>query len=148
MSAAAHVRALLSLVRLLILFAGAGTASGQGVTAFAQPPTWEGAPLTLADALREGLETNASLRLARARVAPLAKRPAQERSLMPPRIEAQIWQLPITTLNPANADMYMFMLEQEFPGRGKRGLRAANAAGELAVASAEFDAQRLELTGE
>ena len=66
---------------------------------------------------------------------------------MPPRVEAQIWQLPVTTLNPAKADMYMFMLEQEFPGPGKRGLRAANAERELAVASAEFETQRLEMAG-
>jgi outer membrane protein, heavy metal efflux system len=149
MSAAAHVRAPLSLVLSLILFAGgAGTAFGQGVTAFAQPSAWEGPPLTLTEALREGLERNASLGLARARVAPLAYRSAQERSLVPPRIEAQIWQLPITTLNLAQADMYMFMLEQEFPGPGKRGLRAANAERELAVASAEFETQRLGTAGE
>jgi outer membrane protein TolC len=149
MSAAAHVRAPLSLVLSLILFAGgAGTAFGQGVTAFAQPSAWEGPPLTLTEALREGLERNASLGLARARVAPLAYRSAQERSLVPPRIEAQIWQLPITTLNLAQADMYMFMLEQEFPGPGKRGLRAANAERELAVASAEFETQRLGMAGE
>ena len=67
---------------------------------------------------------------------------------MPPRIEAQIWQLPVTTLNLAKADMYMFMLEQEFPGPGKRGLRAANAERELAVASAEFETQRLGMAGE
>ena len=144
MSVAAHVRALLS---LFLFFGSAGATFGQGVTAFAPPFAWDGPPLTLADALREGLDANAGLELARARVAPLAERPPQERSLMPPRVEAQVWQLPITTLNPANADMYMLTLEQEFPGRGKRGLRATTAARELAVASAELDAQRLELAG-
>jgi cobalt-zinc-cadmium efflux system outer membrane protein len=149
MSAAAPVRALLSFVLLpILLAAGAGTALSQDVTAFAQLPPWNGPPLTLAEALREGLEANASLGLARARVAPLGERSAQERSLMPPRIEAQVWQLPVTTLNPANADMYMFMLEQEIPGRGKRALRAANAEQELAVAWAEFDTQRLAVAGE
>ena len=50
---------------------------------------------------------------------------------MPPRIEAQVWQLPITTLNPAKADMYMFMLEQEFPGPREARAARANADGSL-----------------
>lgn len=41
--------------------------------------------------------------------------------------EAQIWQWPLNTLNPANTDMYMFMVTQDLPGRGKRDLRAAVA---------------------
>jgi cobalt-zinc-cadmium efflux system outer membrane protein len=44
--------------------------------------------------------------------------------------------------------MYMFMLEQEIPGRGKRERRAAAARAEVAVASAEVDARQLEIAGE
>jgi outer membrane protein TolC len=49
------------------------------------------------------------------------------RSLMPPMVDATIWQWPVTSFNPADVNMYMFMLEQELPGRGKRDLRAAAA---------------------
>ena len=37
--------------------------------------------------------------------------------------ETQIWAWPVTTLNPIRTDMYMFMAEQELPGRGKRAPR-------------------------
>jgi cobalt-zinc-cadmium efflux system outer membrane protein len=65
------------------------------------------------------------------------QRPNQERGLNPPMAEATIWQWPINTLNPANTNMYMFMLGQELPGRGKRDLRAAVA--EKGIALAETD---------
>ena len=37
--------------------------------------------------------------------------------------ETQISAWPVTTLNPIRTDMYMFMAEQELPGRGKRAAR-------------------------
>jgi outer membrane protein, heavy metal efflux system len=132
----------------VILLAGALGAQAQGTPAYGALADWNGPPLALTDALREALDANAALKSARAGVAPLAERPAQERALMPPRVEAQIWQWPLTTLNPADVDMYMFMLEQEFPGRGKRGLRAGNAENEVATASAAVDVRRLEVAGE
>ena len=145
MSLVARVRALATLI---LVVGASGHALAQGASAFARPPAWDGPPLALADALREALDRNATLTSARAAVSPLAERPAQERSLMPPRVEAQIWQWPLTTLNPANVDMYMFMLEQEFPGRGKRALRAGNAEKELMMASAEVDVRRLEIVSD
>ncbi|MBI3262137.1 MAG: TolC family protein, partial [Acidobacteria bacterium] len=39
--------------------------------------------------------------------------------------EAQIWQWPLDTLNPWHTNMYMLMVSQEVPGRGKRALRTA-----------------------
>ena len=47
------------------------------------------------------------------------------RSLMPPMFDATIWQWPVTSFNPGDVNMYMFMLEQQLPGKGKRDLRAA-----------------------
>src|SRR5206468_10011176 len=52
----------------------------------------------------------------------------------PPMAEGQIWQWPINSINPANTNMYMFMVSQEFPGRGKRDLRAAVAEKDIALA--------------
>ena len=117
----------------VLLLASAVGAAAQGVSAFAHAAGRGTAlPWRWPMRSREALDANPGLVAARAAVAPLAERPAQERSLMPPRMEAQIWQWPLTTLNPANVDMYMFMLEQEFPGRGKRGRARANAEKELA----------------
>jgi outer membrane protein TolC len=57
---------------------------------------------------------------------------------MPPSFEAQIWQWPVTTLNPLNTNMYMFTVQQELPGRGKRALRAAVAEKDVEIASNEI----------
>lgn len=92
------------------------------------------APLTLQSAIDEALARNPSLIALRAEVDALRARPAQERFLAPPVLEAQIWQWPIDTLNPANTGMFMLMAGQELPGRGKRRLREAAAATEVAVA--------------
>jgi outer membrane protein, heavy metal efflux system len=146
MCVAARVRALA--LSLLLLPGNAGAARAQSASAFSQAPAWDGPPLSLAEAVGEALQANASLVATRAGVAPLAERPAQERSLMPPRVEGQIWQWPLTTLSPAKVDMYMFLLEQEFPGRGKRELRATNAEKELATAEADVESRRLEVMGE
>jgi len=56
---------------------------------------------------------------------------------MPPSFEAQIWQWPVTTVNPLNTNMYMFTIQQEIPGRGKRDLRAALAEKEVEQVSAD-----------
>ena len=66
------------------------------------------------------------------------QRPPQERFLMPPSFEAQIWQWPVTTLNPLNTNMYMFTIHQELPGRGKRDLRAAVAEKDVELASVDI----------
>jgi outer membrane protein TolC len=52
-------------------------------------------------------------------------------------VEGTIWQWPINTLNPANTNMYMFMVGQELPGRGKRDLRAAVAEKDVALAESD-----------
>ena len=89
------------------------------------PRTYDGPPLTLAGALEEALAKNPELIALRKQFDAVRLRPGQERFLSPPTFEAQIWQWPISTLNPANTNMYMFMLNQDLPGFGKRQLRAA-----------------------
>ena len=88
---------------------------------------YDGPPLTLRGAVDEALQRNPSLIVLRAQFEAARHRPAQERYLAPPSFEAQIWQWPVTTLNPLNTNMYMFTVQQELPGRGKRALRAAVA---------------------
>ena len=84
-------------------------------------------PLHLADAIEWARTHHPSLAGAAARVSAARQGPEMARSLMPPMLDATIWQWPVTSANPADVNMYMFMLEQELPGRGKRGLRAAVA---------------------
>src|SRR5437868_3207426 len=74
---------------------------------------YEGPPVSLGSLLDEALRTNPTLVALRSQVEVKRPRPAQERSLNPPTIEATIWQWPINTLNPAKTNMYMFMVGQE-----------------------------------
>ncbi len=97
----------------------------------------EAAPLPLQAALDEALAKNPELLALRAQLPVVRTRPAQERTLMPPMLEGSVWQWPINTLNPANTNMYMFMIGQELPGRGKRGLRAAVAEKDIALAESD-----------
>jgi outer membrane protein TolC len=92
--------------------------------------------LSLAGAMNEALARNPTLIASRKQFEAARQRPAQERFLMPPTFEAQIWQWPIDTINPLNTNMYMFTAQQELPGRGKRQLREALADADVEVASA------------
>ena len=94
----------------------------------------DGPPLSLPAALDEALAKNPELIAFRAQLPVVRTRPAQARALMPPMVEGTIWQWPINTLNPANTNMYMFMLGQDLPARGKRDLRAAIAEKDVALA--------------
>jgi outer membrane protein TolC len=94
----------------------------------------EGPPLTLRAAIDEALGNNLDLAALAAHVQVTRERPAQERALMPPMLEGTIWQWPLNSINPANTNMYMFMLGQDLPGRGKRDLRVAIAEKDVALA--------------
>ena len=89
-------------------------------------------PLTLQAALDEALASNPELIALRAQLEADRRGPEQARALVPPMLEAQIWQWPLSTINPAGAT-YMFMAQQEFPGRGKRDLRMKLALAEVAA---------------
>ena len=97
----------------------------------------DGPPLSLPAAIDEALAKNPELIALRAQLPVARARPAQERALMPPMIEGTVWQWPINTLNPANTNMYMFMLGQDLPGRGKRDLRATVAEKDVALAESD-----------
>lgn len=96
----------------------------------------ERAPLTLEAALDEALVHNPDLIARRRQFDAASERPAQQRFLPAPTFEAQIWQWPLTTLNPANTNMYMFTVGQDIPAPGKRRRREAVA---------ETDAERAKL---
>ena len=98
---------------------------------------YDGPPLSLSGALEEALARNPDLMALRAQLPVVRARPAQERALPPPMLEGTVWQWPINTLNPTNTNMYMFMVDQDLPGRGKRELRAAVAEKDIALAESD-----------
>jgi cobalt-zinc-cadmium efflux system outer membrane protein len=104
-----------------------------------------GPPVALADLIGEALERNPQLIALRQQAGVVRQRPAQARSLDPPMAEAQIWQWPINSINPADTNMYMFMVTQNLPGRGKRQLRAAVAEEDVALADSDISIRAREV---
>ena len=94
-----------------------------GVAVPARAQLADASHLTLPAAMAEAVQNNPDLAALRLESEATGSMPEAERHLMPPMLEAQIWAWPVTTLNPARTDMYMFMGEQELPGRGKRAAR-------------------------
>ena len=109
---------------------------------------YDGSPVTLPGLLQDALDRNPDLLALRQQIAVTRQRPAQERGLNPPMAEAQIWQWPINTLNPANTNMYMFMVSQDLPGRGKRDLRAAVADKDIALAENDVTVRARQIVNE
>jgi outer membrane protein, heavy metal efflux system len=108
----------------------------------------EGPPLSLRAAVDEALAKNLDLAAMRAQVQVTRERPAQERSLAPPMLEGTIWQWPVNSINPASTNMYMFMVGQELPGRGKRELRAAVAEKDIALAQTDVTIRTRQVVNE
>lgn len=96
------------------------------------------APLTLVAAIDEALANSPVLGAARLEVEAVRQRRRQAGYLDPPTLEAQIWQWPLTSINPLDTNMYMFTARQDIPGSGKRALRAAAADKEVNRASADI----------
>jgi cobalt-zinc-cadmium efflux system outer membrane protein len=113
-----------------------------------EAPRYEGPPLSLSDAIAEALASNPNLTALRAQLPVARARPAQERALAPPTLEGTIWQWPINTLNPANTNMFMLMMSQEIPGRGKRELRAAVAEKDVGLAESDVAIRAREIVNQ
>jgi len=108
----------------------------------------DGEPLTLQVALDRALKGNLDIAALAAQTQVVRQRPLRERGLAPPMLEGEIWQWPINSGNPANTNMYMFMVEQDLPGRGKRELRAAVAEQDIALADADVAIRRRQIVNE
>lgn len=104
--------------------------------------------LTLKGALQEALRANAELvALQRDYEATRAAVP-EARYLEAPMLETQIWGWPVTTLNPARTDMYMFMAEQDLPGRGKRAARELVAQRDAEISQRQIAVRANEILNE
>ena len=129
-----QVRISVSVISLLVCLAGRVAAQESG-------------PLTLQGALDEALLRNPELVALRARLEVERQRPAQERFLMAPMLEAQIWQWPLSRISPAGAT-YMFEAQQAFPGRGKRALRERLVAAGVEVEAAAIPVRARDIVGD
>ena len=93
-------------------------------------------PLTLEAAVDTAMARNLRIVALRREFDVLRHRPAQARYLSAPTFEAQVWQWPVNTGNPANTNMYMLMFGQALPGRGKRALRSGLLEMDVELAAA------------
>ena len=132
----------------LLSAAAGGAQSPDHLQGAIERRSYAGPAVTLQSAIDEALQRNPTLVALRRQFDAARLRPAQERYLMPPSFEAQIWQWPVTTVNPLNTNMYMFTVQQELPGRGKRELRAAVAEKDAELASAEIAIRARNVIGE
>lgn len=138
---------------VLVLALAGGVAHAQeppmpaAPSAVAAPAAPEAPPLSLGAAISTAVARHPDLNaIAQAAAAARARGPV-ERELMPPMLEAQAWQWPLDKWNPGDAQ-WMVMLTQEFPGRGKRALRAARMEAEAEVMAAEAPVKRREIAAE
>jgi cobalt-zinc-cadmium efflux system outer membrane protein len=149
-----HVRRVLAVTTAIgalmavSVFAGQGPPAASDALHNEEHRHYDGPTVTLAELIQEALASNPDLAALRQQTDVARQRPAQERALAPPMVEATIWQWPINTLNPANTNMYMFMLTQDLPGRGKRDLRAAVAEQDTALAASDVAIRARQIVNE
>ena len=101
--------------------------------------------LTLAELEEIALRANPEIRLAARKVAAAEAHIPGAGALEDPSLMYRGWQVPVTQPWNYNAAMNMFMVGQEFPGPGKRGLRSQIANDAVTVAKAELGAKKREI---
>jgi cobalt-zinc-cadmium efflux system outer membrane protein len=99
-----------------------------------------GERLTLEQAQAAALANNLEIRLAARRVAVAEARQPAAGALDDPQFTYRNWGVPLRAPYDFNRSQHMLMLEQGFPGPGKRALRSEAAGQEIAVAKAELEA--------
>ena len=104
--------------------------------------------LTLREALSEARRANPELVVLQRQFESTRAAIPESRFLDAPTFETQIWGWPVTTINPARTDMYMFMAEQTLPGRGKRAAREHVAARDADLSEQEIAVRTNELLNE
>ncbi|HXW08523.1 MAG TPA: TolC family protein [Vicinamibacterales bacterium] len=121
--------------------------AGCAVLAHAAAASAQAPPLTRRAAIEEAMAANPELSAIRASLEAERLRPGQQHVLAPPMLDAQIWQWPIDTWNPARVT-YMITAEQVFPGPGKRDSRQKLAEADVSVSAARLEARAREIVAE
>ena len=113
----------------------------------ASAPARDGEPLSLAAAVHAVLARHPALAAIDAAVAGARLKPAAERSVMPPMVDAGAWQWPVDRVNPRYAQ-WMVTMSQDIPGKGKRDARAARMEADAAVMANDAEAKRREIAAD
>ncbi len=102
--------------------------------------------LTLEEAERIALQANPEIRLAVRKVSTAEAHIPGAGALEDPSLMFRGWQVPLSQPWNYNAAMNMFMVGQNLPGPGKRGLRSQIANDGVTIAKAELEAKRREIS--
>ena len=119
-------------------------------TGFAQPVGPAAAPgaLTVDQAVAEAREANPEIRAALRRLALARTKTSTARSLDDPMFQVRDWSTPITKPWDLNQAQLMFMVQQTFPNKEKRDMRAHLAEDNVQVASDEVEILRQDVAAE
>lgn len=100
-----------------------------------------GAVITLAE-LDQATQNNSELIALTKRIAASRARKGYAGALEDPTVSYRNWGVPLSRPWDFNSSQHMFMLERDFPGKGKRSLRTQVAEQEVAVTEAMVEAKR------
>jgi outer membrane protein TolC len=101
--------------------------------------------LTVDQAIAEAREANPEIRAAARRLTLARMKIATARSLDDPMLAVRDWQTPLSKPWDLNQAQLMFMVQQTFPNREKRDMRARLAGDNVQVASEELETLRQEV---
>ena len=104
--------------------------------------------LTVDQAVEEAREANPEIRAAERRLTLTQTKTATARSLDDPMLMVRDWQTPLQKPWDLNQAQFMFMVQQAFPNREKRDMRARLAADNVEVAAEEVEALRQEVAAD
>jgi cobalt-zinc-cadmium efflux system outer membrane protein len=121
---------------------------------FGQPERHEDAPardavgLTVDQAVSEARESNPDVRVAVRRLTLAQMKTSTARSLDDPMLMVRDWQTPLAKPWDLNQAQLMVMLQQTFPNREKRDMRARLAGDNVEVAADELESLRQQVAAE
>lgn len=109
------------------------------------PADRETAALTVDQAVAEASEANPDIRAAVRRLSLAQSKTTTARSLDDPMLMVRDWQTPLKKPWDLNQAQLMFMVQQTFPNREKRDMRARVAGDSVELASADLETMRQEV---
>lgn len=122
-----------------------GVCQGQAEPPSVPIPSAAAAPLSVDEAVAEARQANPEIRVAVRRLSLAQMKTATARSLDDPMFEVRDWSTPLRQPWDLNQAQLMFMVQQTFPNRQKRDLRAKLAGDDVGVAADELEALRQEV---
>jgi outer membrane protein TolC len=121
---------------------------GQTEPSSIEAPSLNVHPLTVDEAVTAAVEGNLEIRAAVRRLSLAQMKTSTARSLDDPMLQVRDWDTPVTKPWDLNQAQLMVMLQQTFPNRQKREMRARLAEDDAGVAASDLETLRQEVSAE